>query len=343
LRIEGVPETAGDFEYFVSGTEGDENLEVIIRITIIPDPKTLWKNLESNKDDPYWKPDAIEQQFKTDELFLVGASKRGRSHAHNGTFRDDDFGLVFSEETGWYIGICCDGKGSGAFSRKGSQIAVTWLSNSLPALLKEQFSNELITQIQNDYQSVKIGTRDALWKSLVEASLKAAIEIESEASRQNHKASDYDTTLLVSVARRIGERWLVGAFAIGDGGIAIISKDFTHVLPLMKPDSGSAAGETKFLNTKEFTSEGISTRLHFDLFEDFDSLYLMSDGITDAKLPTENDLGNVEKWRAFVTQDISVSVELDPHNDQASKQLLDWLDFWVPGEHDDRTIVILKR
>lgn len=34
-------------------------------------------------------------------------------------------------------------------------------------------------------------------------------------------------------------------------------------------------------------------------------------------------------------------VDLTDDNDAAKDQLLDWLDFWSPGNHDDRTIAIL--
>jgi hypothetical protein len=50
LRIEGIPETAGDFEYSIAGKQEDEDVQVLVRVTIIPDPKTLWRNLDSNQN-----------------------------------------------------------------------------------------------------------------------------------------------------------------------------------------------------------------------------------------------------------------------------------------------------
>ena len=73
-----------------------------------------------------------------------------------------------------------------------------------------------------------------------------------------------------------------------------------------------------------------------------DYLVAMSDGITDAKIPTEQDLGNWDKWETFLQDDLTAAVDLSPKNPLASQQLLEWLDYWVTGEHDDRTIVIMR-
>lgn len=34
-------------------------------------------------------------------------------------------------------------------------------------------------------------------------------------------------------------------------------------------------------------------------------------------------------------------MDLSDDNEVAKEQLLNWLDFWSPGNHDDRTIAIL--
>ena len=39
--------------------------------------------------------------------------------------------------------------------------------------------------------------------------------------------------------------------------------------------------------------------------------------------------------------DLSKTVDFSDDNANAADQLLDWLDFWSPGNHDDRTIAIL--
>jgi hypothetical protein len=66
----------------------------------------------------------------------------------------------------------------------------------------------------------------------------------------------------------------------------------------------------------------------------------MTDGVTDPKLETENNLKDIAKWN-LLWQDIEKEVNFDKENLNTDKELLKWLEFWSPGNHDDRTIAIL--
>eukprot|EP01035_Chromulina_nebulosa_P040346 gene40346-54568_t len=101
--IKGVPEAAGDYKLsfrFKIEEDGDW-YDKQIKFLVNPNPKSLWKDLPSDETDPYWKADASQIAAPFGENFLVAASKRGRSHAHEGKFRDDEFDFLFLEETGW--------------------------------------------------------------------------------------------------------------------------------------------------------------------------------------------------------------------------------------------------
>ncbi|HBU7061660.1 TPA: protein phosphatase 2C domain-containing protein, partial [Klebsiella oxytoca] len=66
-------------------------------------------------------------------------------------------------------------------------------------------------------------------------------------------------------------------------------------------------------------------------------LVLMTDGVSDPWFETDNGLQNPMKWDTLMT-------ELNPLlsvPDLASSQLVEWLNFFSPGNHDDRTIVVL--
>jgi hypothetical protein len=89
-------------------------------------------------------------------------------------------------------------------------------------------------------------------------------------------------------------------------------------------------------------------RLRFSIEDDFTALMLMTDGISDPMFETENNLNSYDKWEAFwnrlqtgFTDDGISGVELTDDNEEAQYQLLRWMDFWSPGNHDDRTIAIL--
>ena len=77
-------------------------------------------------------------------------------------------------------------------------------------------------------------------------------------------------------------------------------------------------------------------RINFAIVPDFTALAVMTDGITDPHFETDANLENVIKWDQFWKQ-------IEPHLNSANPEadMLSWLDFWSPGNHDDRTIALL--
>lgn len=82
-------------------------------------------------------------------------------------------------------------------------------------------------------------------------------------------------------------------------------------------------------------------RLRFNIVNDFTALFLMTDGVSDPKFETDANLNNPDKWDTLWNDLKENGVELTDDNEAAKDQLLNWLDFWSPGNHDDRTIAIL--
>ena len=63
-QITGVPVKSGDvkftFKFKIEGQSEDAPYnEKIFTIIINPDPKTLWKSVPSDKNDPFWKEDDV--------------------------------------------------------------------------------------------------------------------------------------------------------------------------------------------------------------------------------------------------------------------------------------------
>lgn len=87
-------------------------------------------------------------------------------------------------------------------------------------------------------------------------------------------------------------------------------------------------------------SSELYRRLRFEIVDDFTALLLMTDGITDPKFETDANLLKVEKW-SELWNDLLKEVNFSYNNEDSAEQLLNWLDFWAPGNHDDRTIAIL--
>jgi serine/threonine protein phosphatase PrpC len=343
--LTGQPTTAGDFVLRFSGLLQSKRCEVTANLAVIPDPKSLWTSIDSNQSDPYWKPDEAFARVEGD-LFCVAASKRGRSHAKDGTFRDDDFALKAQGSGGWQIAVVADGAGSAKYSRRGSKVAVDAVMDSLPPLLDAHLTPHL-EKLAGAYLQRTAGAEEAiksqLYQSLATSAFEAAKAIEDEALSKDEKASAFSTTLIIGVVRKLSHGWFIAAFSIGDGGAAVFDLQDQSLTTLTLPDNGEFAGQTRFLHKSEFAGgfPEVAKRLFFDIRQTFTAVTLMTDGITDPKFPTDVVFADPAKWARFWTEDLAQAVDFSPGNDALEQQFLDWLDFWSPGNHDDRTLVVL--
>jgi hypothetical protein len=159
---------------------------------------------------------------------------------------------------------------------------------------------------------------------------------------------DYATTLLAAICRKFSFGWFVGSFWVGDGGMGIYGRDTSYLRVLGEPDGGEFAGQTRFLTMPGIVDNPteLYNRLRIDIVPDFTALILMTDGVTDPKFETDANLKRIEKWHALWDDlhgknEDGVRVELTDNNKNSAPQLLNWLDFWSRGNHDDRTIAIM--
>ena len=345
-RIWGTPAAAGDFTLNFIGKLNGMRCHLAAHLAVIPDPKTLWKSLPSDRSAPYWKPDQDFGRTEAD-LLCLAASVRGRSHARDGGFRDDDFCVLADSRSGWHIAAVADGAGSAKYSRQGSQIATETVADQLPALLETIVTPGLEALIdplvQGHPEAVAQVKAQLLYTSLATVAFNAIKAIETEAIRRGEPASAYSTTLVIGVAKKLREDlWFIASFAIGDGGIAVFDAKSDDLRVLSLADSGEYAGQTRFLQKSEFASyAGIEPRMIFTLVRDFSAVVLMTDGITDPKFPTDAAFANPARWAEFWRDDLTKEVDLSRHNSELKKQLLEWLEFWSPGNHDDRTIALM--
>jgi serine/threonine protein phosphatase PrpC len=354
-KIVGTPKVAGDYKIKMfckrhDWKEGKPTIEREITLIINPDPRSLWVDLPTPGNISYYKPDS-DRQFitvaATDAVArkdMVAASKRGRSHAHEAKPRDDDFRLHFDDKSGWYIMAVADGAGSARYSREGSRIAchtavdvcIAEIANRGGTFEKQiqEYSN-----IRSEENRKQAG--DTLYHMIGTAAFRAHKEIEKEAVDKGNPVKDYATTLILSICKKFDFGWFVGAFWVGDGGIGIYTKEPPFLKVLGEADGGEFAGQTRFLTMTEIVQPvELYRRLRFDIVDDFTALILMTDGVTDPKFETDANLNRIEKWHNF-WDDLSQTVDFSDDNEKSADQLLKWLDFWSPGNHDDRTIAIL--
>lgn len=356
--ISGVPTTAGSFEivlrYKYKGCIDEKDLlQRKFPIAINPDPRTLWKDVPTPEDIEYYQPDRDHTYVKVEardgipQKDIVAASQRGRSHAHEGNPRDDHFRVEYLEDCGWYVMAVADGAGSAKYSRKGSWLACDTSVEHCKSYFSDEKSlhdfEEYITTYNgeaNDEYRKLLG--DSIHQLIGNAAFKSYKAIEAEAVSKGVPIKNYATTLLLAVCKKFDFGWFVASFWVGDGAMCIYDKERKYFKLLGTPDEGEFAGQTRFLTMPEIFRDATSFygRLKFSIEQDFTALMLMTDGVSDPMFETDANLNKIEKWDAL-WENITKVVKLTDDNTESQYQLMQWLDFWSQGNHDDRTIAIL--
>lgn len=336
--IEGIAEKEGNFEltiegiYFIQDNIKQKTRGKVI-LKVIPDPKSLWKTIEPDKKTPYGKPHEDSKIISNNDYKLVYASKRGRSHAHNGTYRDDDANIMFSK-SGWSIVAVADGGGSYSLARRGSEIVIKKLFDALDNVLDskgKELEENYFKNIEIKSEETKNNLDKILSKTILSSIYTAIVAVEEEAKNNNNKFQDYSTTLLVSISKKTANGNLIISFWVGDGAIVIYEKNKKITL-MGKADSGEFAGQTQFLDRSSIQD---LSRINIELIKDFTSLILATDGVTDPFFDTDDSLKNLDTWNKLWDE---LSID---NFEKYNEYLLSWLDFWSKGNHDDRTIALL--
>lgn len=359
--ISGIPSQNGDFKIHlkfrvIGENENSELHQKPINFIINADPKSLWTDKPSNHADPYWKTDAAATFNTLGTKNSVVASKRGRAHANVGSFRDDDFALHHFQKNNWSVVAVADGAGSAVFSRKGSEIAC----NEVVNYFDFQFTDEVLTSFDTLIESYnsEIDNKSDAVKSKKQLQEFITIHLGGCAKYVHQKLqefatskqcllSDLHTTLIFTLFKKYDFGYVVLSFGVGDCPIGIVSKNQTEVQLLNWLDVGEYGGGTRFITMPEiFTSDKFESRINFTICSDFDYLFLMTDGIYDAKFGVEANLQKIEKWNAFIADlkganEDKHAVIFEEGNTQIAQQLNSWLDFWSPGNHDDRTLAVV--
>ena len=342
LRITGTPLLAGEhsfnFDYL-----SDENrvYRKKLKLLVNPDPKSLWKTVEPPADALHPKPHQQIERLSGQEFTIAAASVRGRSHAHQGTFREDDF-VVKILENGWHILVVADGAGSARLSRRGSWLACQTAAETLALQIDERLAPKFVEFITKDDWKNDQELRDALYHVLCGAAFAAHKQLEQESEQTQNALKDFATTLLLAIVKKSGDKTFIASFGVGDGAIAVYDEQNTLVKLLNKPDGGEFSGQTRFLTMPEIVSSNVvmMQRVEYQIFDSLTALFLMTDGISDPNFATDKNLESPEKWSEF-TQSLAAHFAFDRDDPEIAQKLLAYMDFWAPGEHDDRTLAIL--
>ena len=172
-------------------------------------------------------------------------------------------------------------------------------------------------------------------------------KLEAFAASVGASLKDLISTLIFTLFKKYDVGYALLSFGVGDCPIAVLNKQVTEVTLMNWLDVGEFGGGTRFITMPEiFQNEKFATRFGFKLIEDFSYLIMMSDGIYDPKFVVEANLPNIQKWQEFLADlngqnEDKVTVTLSPDNKDLEAQFSEWMDFWSPGNHDDRTLALV--
>ncbi|WP_436487823.1 PP2C family serine/threonine-protein phosphatase [Chitinophaga sp. ARDCPP14] len=355
--IRGTPVKSGDFKltlkYRINGEdETTAPNEKKVPLVINPNPRSLWKNIDSDKNDPYWKEDNVAEYAPLGDRHLLVASKRGRSHANTGGFREDDFAFKHFGDTGWSVMAVSDGAGSARLSRAGSRIACTgiveYFEQHFTPVLRSAFDALIAAHATAGSDKTQKELTRFVYDNLGKAAFTVHKKLEEFAVACAAPVKDLHSTLIFVLLKKYESGYVIMSFGVGDCPIALINKDFTDIQLLNRLDVGEFSGGTRFITMQEiFKSDTFATRFGFRLVPDFSYLMLMTDGIYDPKFEVEANLEKLTAWKALLEDlggknDDNVKVDLASHTPETASQLSAWMDFWSPGNHDDRTLMIIS-
>jgi serine/threonine protein phosphatase PrpC len=375
IHLSGTPGTGFDgtlqFRFIRDDNPGEKQTHEK-PLYIADDPRTLWQDLPVEDDEGYPVSDeAVRGCFLdlVNKVFLA-ASCRGRSHAHAAKPRDDSFALDTDPNTGWHFIAVADGAGSARFSRKGSELACATVIRHLRADLaaqdkiiaghvaclqawKQQFDAR---GGKPDPGYDKTFRSDLDFDKIVHRAVHAAYQaIAEEARKKGAAVRDYHTTLLCTAFRKFSFGYFFLHYWVGDGAMALYTRNGRdNVLVPGIPDGGEFAGQTCFLTMmkEEINAGAIYRRTRYSFAEDFEALLMLTDGVSDPFFPAEKDVVNEENWHVFWQETLRNGFADNPGcplafedslpPEERARALRKWLNFWSRGNHDDRTIVIVR-
>lgn len=349
--IFGVPTQANqidiEIEFF---SKEDENFEIEIKkipFIVNADPKDLWMNKPSPKDSRFFKEENVSYSSQFLDKKIVVVSKRGRSHAHEGTFRDDDF-VVKSLPNDWSVVAVADGAGSAKFARAGSKFVT---ENIVESFNNEAFLQSLSLEIisyfdSNNSDEAKIRNKTFVINSLYKNVKQLHEALNQFAISEEISIKDLHTTLIFALVKKFDFGYVILSFGVGDCPINIIDENEERVKLLNFLDVGEFSGGTRFITMSDiFSRPDMADRFGINCFKDFSKLFLMTDGIYDPKFVVESKLEKLESWKDFLKDlngENEDNTKVDFVEDQnIENQLSDWMDFWSKGNHDDRTLAII--
>jgi serine/threonine protein phosphatase PrpC len=272
---------------------------------------------------------------------VTAATKRGRSHAHHGTFREDAY--AWKKENMFAIYCVCDGAGSATFSRIGSELATRSIC---------RVASEALLSNQDKIQACSAASLHTNLKAVLEHAVSVtADKIHGIAEKSGAKPKDYRCTILTALHYKHASGGFFVFGNVGDGFMGVKRRG-RAAERLGISHSGDFSGEVLCFMPDAKVGEFYKNSLDSIPMlpdEEVEAVLLCTDGIEDPFYPAQKNIDPLYRH-------LEGSFEGDPcgiqYPDEArpaavfasanpGEELLKWLNFAKRGENDDRTIMVV--
>ncbi|HUJ67249.1 MAG TPA: PP2C family serine/threonine-protein phosphatase [Acidimicrobiales bacterium] len=299
------------------GTLADDPLDApagqLDNATVLERTRAMWQEREPPETNDPVDHHVRECHTSPRGIRLIAASRRGRAHAHDGSFREDCFHVAVTD--GWTLVAVADGAGSKPLARVGARLATRTAIDYLERVTREQFGPD---------EEIAPRLKGALAGALAQA----VATLSEEAATRGRDVDDFASTLILLAYGHSPSTPWIGVAQVGDGGAAIRTQ--TECATLGQPDRGAFAGEALFLTSPETQLTWVRRASVYRMSHPPTALLVATDGVMDDFTPP---LGALEAL-FIALEPLSLVVNSD-------QWLLDWLGYERRGSFDDRTLVVV--
>ena len=239
--------------------------------------------------------------------YMLCASRRGRLHEHEATFRED--AVRIDSGNNWHLIAVADGAGSANLSRLGSELVVDAAIKEMRAYVKSQVPSAAVARVACQE------ALEAAWTALYKTAEERQIPFKDLAT----------TLLLLAYHPQLN---IVGYAQVGDG-LIVAQKDDGELVQLGEPESGEYSGQTYFMTNYKH-NELASKSKSLEANNPLRLFFVMSDGVSDDLYPP------LERVMGLITPMPKVLTSKDP-----GEALYDLIGYERAGSFDDRTLAVL--
>lgn len=331
-HIAGTPAQARD--WWVEAELSDK--VVRFHCYINGNPRLMWKDIPS---DQVVKPDKDYRVLLSPAVGIIGVSHRGQSHANKGSYRDDDFYINYVD--GITISVVADGAGSAEFSSTGSKVFSRSAGEMLSKLVVER-KKKLLEMLQDlkagpQNQIFRPDFATCLYEILPAAAVYGRKQLIDLAEQNQLPVKKYHTTALLTFTLPVeADSYFCASFQVGDGVTVALADGQVNLLG--DADTGSAPGETVFVTSNGVfdNANSLMKRIRICFASSKPTVISMTDGITDSYFHEGLKVDDAGLWNKFLAE-----IQTPEGTFKPASVICDWLNYYVPQEHDDRTMTIV--